>query len=271
MTPEARVMLLARTIAARYGHPEDADVLEAAPSRAGIAIRYRIPECREANADVHVDERFAEDMRNGAIGLELSARFSEIARLAGRARALAACGDDAPHAWSVAVPRLFAEVIGRYGIEMTDMHRDIDRYGGAEGAPLQGRPDVEIRGLRIDMGRLLGTIAIGGDLDVVAEDDEDGCCSVLVRDVGLPESSMPALTGMPLEAVLSHRDLDGLQGYVVASARQGTSSGRRHLRISLRPDFTWCGPAPDDADVSWRGIREGARMRKAPPAEESRF
>jgi len=271
MTPEARIRLLARSIADRYGHPEDLDVLSVTRDGSVVTIEYEVEGFRTRRADIAVDERFDDDISDGALGQELRARFSEVARLAGRRRALTTYGQEMPHPWSLTAPRLFADILNRYGIAMIDLHRDLDHYAGWEGRSPQGRPDVEIRSLRMDMGRICGTVAIGGDLDVVAEDDEDGCCTIRVRDVDLPESSIPALAGMPLEHMLSHRDLDGLQGHVIATVGRGESSGRPELRMSLRPDFVWCGPSPQGADVSWRDIREGVRMRMSRTGDERRF
>jgi hypothetical protein len=183
-----------------------------------------------------------------------------------QARAASLPGHDAsrPPAWSLTLPRLFRDVLRTSGLTPATLVERLDAYSGWESVDIGG--NAGITAVSIGAGRILGTVALAGgtrSVSVMSTDDEDGACTVAIADMQVPETMLMGMEGCDLEAVVSHPGILPSAGHVVRHATQRSWFGRPDLHLTLEPDHVWGEDAPVDADISWRRIREGRRLRLA--------
>jgi len=264
MTPADLVRDLARDVAVSWGMPWAADMLEVEED--ATEVRIGIP-CGDMvrRATMTIDDTLMSDLRSGGgRALDLRTRLSEMVRM--QARAASVVGHDAerPPAWSVTVPRLFRDLLTASGLTPAMLVDRLDDYSGWE--PADVGETVQLSAVSMRCGRILGTIALtagSSPVSVLSTDDEDGACTVVIHDAELPGTALLAAEGWDLDDVVDHPALPGGGRHVVRHVTQRTSSGRTDLHLALEPDHAWCADAPADADVSWRRIREGRRLRLA--------
>lgn len=259
---------LVRSVAERWSEPTAIEHVQVIPAwRKGI-IRVSItsPAAKWGDAEVSVHEGLLDDLSsNGPIAQDLLYRVSEVARLTARARSISSNDGDAPPAWSVTLPRLFQDVLAQGGLDAQAVIDGMGGYSGYEGIALPQTPGVDLSMVTIQNGRLLGWLALEGGshrVHVRSCDDEDGACAVVIHDMDLPETAM-ALDEVPLDEVLQHPDISAGGGHVVHYMRRRTENGSTDIHLIMKPDPVWGAVPPSEADVAWRDMREGKRLRIA--------
>lgn len=264
--PADLVRALARDVCARWGMPEAADLIGI--DQDGQILRLAIPCAGEDDRryGIAVDDGLATDLRDGGgRAMDLRTRISEMVRLQARSACREMDDASAPAGWTLAVPRLFRDMLGICGLAPAVLLGRMDEYSGWEPEET-GTPGMEISAVSVRAGRMLGTIGLRDGtsrVSVLATDDEDGACTVVIHDLLLPGTAALGMEGWPLDAVVAHPGIVPGGGHVVRHVAQREAYGRHDLHLVLEPDHVWAGEPPDDADVSWRRIREGRRLRLA--------
>jgi hypothetical protein len=264
MTPIDLVRGLARDVSASWSMPRAADLVEIGQDDEGIHVA--IP-CGETvrRSTMTIDDTLASDLSDGGgRAMDLRTRLSEMVRLQARAASMPGHDASRPPSWSLALPRLFRDLLQASGLTPAMLVERIDAYSGWEPTDL-GR-DTGISSVSIGAGRMLGTLALTGGsstVSVMSTDDEDGACTVVIADIQLPETTLLGMEGRDLDVIVSHPGIPSGGRHVVRHVSQRSWSGRQDLHLVLEPDHVWGDEAPADVDLSWRRIREGRRLRLA--------
>jgi len=264
MTPTDLVRRLARDVAASWDMPHVADLVEI--DQEGDVVRIAIP-CGETvrRSSMTIDGMLASDLADGGgRAMDLRVRLSEMVRLQARTAALPRDDASSPPAWSLTLPRLFRDLLLASGMPPAVLVDRIGDYSGWEPADIGMVTGVSA--VSIESGRILGTVTLSGGTSAVSvksTDDEDGACTVVIADMQMPETTLPGMEGWDLDAIVSHPGIPTGGRHVVRHVAQRSWFGRPDLHLTLEPDHVWADEAPSDADVSWRRIREGRRLRLA--------
>ncbi len=244
--------------------PQVADMIEIRVSGGKVHLYLSSDEIVNKSSSIDIDDDLVNDIdTDGIRALDLRTRFSELVRLESRALHMPEHDRARPPAWSLSVPRLFRDMLDLHGITTQSIIDALDTYSGWEGASLPGSDEIELSGVMVQSGRLLGTLALSsgaGTVLIRSTSDEDGACTVVLDCIDLPETVLVALPGRPLDEIVEHPDLDASRGHVVRQVQRRLTNGSREIRLLLEPDFVWGGEPPEGVDVAWRDIREGRRM-----------
>lgn len=259
---------IVRDVAERWNEPDVVDQLRITPvwRRGIIRVSTASPVTTRGELEIDVHDRLVDDLASdGPTAQELRYRSSEVARLLARSRALGDMDPLAPPHWSVTLPRLFLDILRDNGLDPKGVIDGMEGYSGWEGIALPGSSDVELSHVMTRNGCLMGRLTLtGGAHSVVVQscDDEDGACTIVVRDMDLPDTAL-AIDVVPLDQLLRHPDIDGQHEHLVHYVRRRQDGGRTDIHLVLDTDFAWGGEPPPGTDVSWRDVREGRRLRLA--------
>lgn len=265
MTPADQIASIAREVSATWGMPGLAGRVDIATDGDCIRVHLASDEMSGTRFSVAIDDTLAGDLRDrGGRAMDLRVKFSEMVRLEARAARIPEHDPSRAPAWSLALPRLFRDLLTSAGTTAADVVAGMDDYSGWE--PADVGTNTQLSSVSIRSGRLLGTLRLTSGtcpVSVISEDDEDGACTVVIHDLDLPETALLGLHGVGLDRVVDHPGIARHAGHVVRQLVARTSGGSRSLHLMLEPDHVWGADAPEGQDLSWRSIREGRRLPRA--------
>lgn len=258
------VASVARDVANRWDMPHVADMVGIRRSKDGIHVHLsRGGETVRSSTLTYDDDLASDLLGGGAVCQDLRSQFSELTRLEARARSLPEHDACRPPAWSLAIPRLFRDMLRIHGLEVEDLLDRLHTYGGWEPECMPSGEDAILHSATAKLGRLEGTVQLRGGtvpVSVISVGDEDGACTVIVHDTEIPDTLLVAIPGCDLSQVIDHHDLSTSSGHVVRQGFQKLSGTRRDIHLRLEPEHVWGGLPPVGTDVTWRDIREGRRL-----------